>query len=53
MKHGSVTAVQSNSRTNNKKETMIMSPTDKGVRDDNDILDCLFQCKFKKHIAKT
>jgi len=46
--HMIVTAVQSNNRTNNNKETMIMNPTDKdGVRADNNILDYLFQCKYK------
>ena len=43
-----VTTVQSNNRTNNNKETMIMNPTDKdGVRADDNILDYLFQCKYK------
>jgi hypothetical protein len=43
-----VTAVQSNNRANNNKETMIINPTDKdGVRADNNILDYLFQCQFK------
>lgn len=40
-----VTAVQSNNRTNNNKETVIMNPKDKdGVRADNNILDYSFQC---------
>jgi hypothetical protein len=43
-----VTAVKGNNRTNKNKETMTMNLTDKdGVRDDNNVLGYLFQCKIK------